>query len=211
MELRGATFALLPLVAGITLVIGSLSLAQKPQPVAAAEDAEALRYDGSGNLLAPANYREWVWLSSGLGMDYNEAAAADATTSRRQNFTNVFVNPSAYRAFLQTGAWPDKTIMVMEIRGSESNGSINKGGQYQGDLLALEIEVKDEKKFTGNWAFFDIDLSTSRGAQLPTSQQCYSCHAQHGAVDNTFVQFYPTLAATAKQRGTFKESVASKK
>jgi len=209
MRLRGAKSALLPLVAGIALVVGGLSLAQKPQPAASA-DAEVPRYDASGNLLAPANYREWVWVSSGLGMTYNEPAASNAATPRRQNFTNVFVNPSAFRAFQQTGTWPDKTTMVLEIRGSESTGSINKGGQYQGDLRAIEIEVKDEKKFAGKWAFFDIDLSTSRGAQLPTSQQCYSCHARHGAVDNTFVQFYPTLAATAKQKGTFKDSVIPK-
>ena len=39
---------------------------------------------------------------------------------------------------------------------------------------------------------------------LPTTASCYSCHAQNGAVDNTFVQFYPTLSDIAKQKGTFK-------
>ena len=29
---------------------------------------------------------------------------------------------------------------------------------------------------------------------------CYSCHEQHGAVDTTFVQFYPTLIDAAKQK-----------
>jgi len=41
---------------------------------------------------------------------------------------------------------------------------------------------------------------------LPTSAECYSCHAQNGAVDNTFVQFYPTLIDVAKKHGTFKEN-----
>ena len=31
---------------------------------------------------------------------------------------------------------------------------------------------------------------------------CYSCHAEHGAVDTTFVQFYPTLLPVASAKGT---------
>jgi hypothetical protein len=38
---------------------------------------------------------------------------------------------------------------------------------------------------------------------------CYSCHEQHGAVDTTFVQFYPTLLPIATQKGTL--SAAYKK
>ncbi len=35
---------------------------------------------------------------------------------------------------------------------------------------------------------------------------CYSCHEQHGAVDTTFVQFYPTLLKLAEQKGTLSEA-----
>jgi acyl carrier protein phosphodiesterase len=37
---------------------------------------------------------------------------------------------------------------------------------------------------------------------LPRSEGCYACHAEHAAVDNTFVQFYPALLEIAKQKGT---------
>ncbi|HYU45886.1 MAG TPA: cytochrome P460, partial [Terriglobales bacterium] len=42
------------------------------------------------------------------------------------------------------------------------------------------------------------------------------CHEQHGAVDTTFVQFYPTLLEIAKKKGTLaqgymKEEAAEKK
>ena len=47
-------------------------------------------------------------------------------------FDNVFVNPEAYKAFLNTGTWPDKTVMVLEGRGAQSRGSINKAGNFQG-------------------------------------------------------------------------------
>ena len=35
---------------------------------------------------------------------------------------------------------------------------------------------------------------------------CYSCHEQHGAVDTTFVQFYPTLINLAQQKGTLSDA-----
>ena len=79
--------------------------------------------------MKPADFREWVFLSSGLGMTYNPPAAAGAAPGRPPSFTNVYVNPSSYRRFVQTGAWPDQTMFVLEIRASASEGSINLGGR----------------------------------------------------------------------------------
>lgn len=161
--------------------------------------AQAPRYSSDGQLTLPADYREWVFLSSGLGMTYQPVAAEGPA------FTNVFVNPAAYRSFLLTGTWPDKTMLLLEVRAAASKGSINKGGSYQSDLLAIEAEVKDKAKFPGNgWAFFAFGKAAT-GKLLPRTQDCYACHAEHGAVDNTFVQFYPALLEIAKQKGTLKQ------
>lgn len=154
------------------------------------------RYAGDGQLTLPADYREWTFLSSGLGMTYS------MSMQMAPSFTNVFVNPAAYRSFLTTGKWPDKTMLVLEVRASASKGSINKGGSFQSDLLGIEAEVKDSAKFPGNgWAFFGFGKS-STAKMLAPSEACYACHAEHGAVDNTFVQFYPVLLEIAKQKGT---------
>ena len=132
-------------------------------------------------------------------MTYQRAAG-----DRDPAFTNVFVNPSAYRSFLATGHWPDKTMLVLEIRASASKGSINRGGSYQSDLIAIEGEVKDSTKFPqSGWAFFAFGKD-STGKLLPRTQDCHACHADHGAVDNTFVQFYPALLEIAKKKGTVK-------
>src|SRR5438067_10244922 len=87
---------------------------------------DAPQFTADGQLMRPKNYREWIYLSSGLGMTYGPAA--EAARDRNPTFDNVFVNPAAYRSFLGTGKWPDKTIFVLEIRSSESKGSINSGG-----------------------------------------------------------------------------------
>jgi len=160
------------------------------------------RYTADGQLTLPSDYREWVFLSSGLGMTYNPPNTTGMQMAPA--FTNVFVNPVAYRSFLSTGKWPDKTMLVLEVRASASQGSINKGGSYQSEVLGIEGEVKDSAKFPGNgWAFFAFGKSAT-GKLLPRSEDCYSCHLEHAAVDNTFVQFYPVLMGIAKQKGTLK-------
>ena len=159
-----------------------------------AQDSDVPRYTANGSLLLPANYREWIFLSSGLGMTYGPAAPPGA----RPRFDNVFVSPPAYQAFMKAGAWPDRTMFVLEVRSSESKGSINNGGHYQSEVVGIESEVKD----AGKWIFYSFGRSGREGKPFARSESCYSCHAQHGAVDNTFVQFYPTLLPVATRLRT---------
>ena len=159
-------------------------------------------FTSDGQLQRPTNYREWIYLSSGLGMTYGPAAAANPNPS----FDNVFVEPAAYRAFLATGKWPDKTMFVLEIRRSRTEGSINKGGNFQGDIAATEVAVKDVARFENQWGYFDFPRNAATARVLPPTASCYSCHGANGAVENTFVQFYPTLLDVARQKGTLRDS-----
>ena len=122
---------------------------------------------------------------------------------RPEPFTNVYVNPSAYREFLVTGRWPDQTTFVLEIRNSASEGSINRRGHYQTDLRAIEVNRKDAR-LPGGWGFYNFGRSTEASAPLPQTAGCYSCHATNTAVEHTFVQFYPELMAVARRLGTVK-------
>jgi Cytochrome P460 len=160
------------------------------------------RFSADNELARPENYREWIYLSSGIGMSYS--AAGNAQGNANPPFDNVFVTPSAYRSFLQTGTWPEKTMFVLELRGSASEGSINRGGRFQQQVLGIEVEVKDSSRFPGKWGFYDFGRSAASAKPLAATASCYSCHAQNGAVDNTFVQFYPTLLEVATKMGTVK-------
>ncbi len=174
--------------------------------VAAAADQPV--FNSKGELAFPADYREWVYLSSGLGMTYGPAAGAAGAASPL--FDNVFVNRSGYEQFKETGKWPDGTMFVLEIRYSTSHGSILKGGTFQTDAAALEVEVKDSKRFANGWGFFDFGGGLSpRAASAPLlgpKASCYSCHDTNGAVENTFTQFYPVALAIARAKGTVKPS-----
>jgi len=181
-------------------VLALMALGSAPRLAAAPSAASAAyspTYTKDGDLVPPLEYRTWVYLTSGLDMSYTPKPNADMSM-----FDNVFVNPEAYRAFLATGTWPDKTVMVLESRGAESKGSINKSGHFQsGAVMGLEVHVKDESRFPGQWAFFDV-ANESKATIFPQTAACYSCHAEHAAVDTTFVQFYPTLLPIAQQKGT---------
>ncbi len=157
-------------------------------------------YTKSGDKLPPEDYREWVFVTSGIDMSYNPKAATMADHSM---FDNVFVNPEAYRSFLESGKWPDKTVMILEAREAGNKGSINESGHFQrGGVMGFEVHVKDEARFPGKWAFFSFDSPNGNGTLIPKGAPCYTCHAAHAAVDTTFVQFYPTLLPVATQKGT---------
>ena len=173
--------------------------AQQPQ------SSDGPQYSGNF-LMRPADYREWVFLSSGLGMSYDpQPAQAANATPRPPSFTNVFVNPSAYRSFMQTGKWPDKTMLVLEIRASSGDGSINKAGRFQSTVRGMEVHVKDSR-FAEGWAFFSFAGGKEQAEPLAGAAvaSCMECHKSHAAVERTFVQFYPTLLEVARQKGTLK-------
>jgi Cytochrome P460 len=166
--------------------------------------AQQNRFSRDGQLMRPESYREWIFLSSGLGMTYGFTAKTGNTSP---HFDNVFVEPRAYRTFLDTGTWPEGTIFALEVRTSATNGSINRGGHYQEGVVGLEAEMKDSSRFPNKWAFFDFSNPETRTAKpIPRGASCYSCHAENGAVDNTFVQFYPTLLPVARAKGTLKKA-----
>lgn len=186
-------------VLAAAVVAWASTLAMSAQPAARAP--ESIRYTAKGELIKPPDFREWVFLSAGLGMNYNPQGAGAATPGRPPAFTNVYVNPSSYRAFMKTGQWPDKTIFILEVRSSASEGSINKAGRYQAELRAVEAEVKDSSR-PFPWAYYDFGDTDDRAEPLPKSAPCYECHSTKAAVEQSFVQFYPTLMDVARQLKT---------
>ncbi len=184
------------------VLLSMLSLATLATPAfvhefEAAPANAAPEYTSDGQMKLPEHYREWVYLTTGFDMSYSPSAMQ----MDHHMFDNVFVNPEAYRAFKETGKWPDRTVFVLEARRAEGKGSINQKGNFQGsEIMGLEVHVKDSR-FAGNWAFFGFGESKT-AKMTPTTASCYSCHSEHGAVDTTFVQFYPTLLPVAKDKGT---------
>jgi hypothetical protein len=166
----------LSILACVAALLTGAALAQTDAPLA---------YTADGKMIFPKDYRSGVFLSSGFDMAYVEG------TSQTHIFDNVFVNREAYEGFVKTGAWPDKTVLVLEVRDAGSDPFV-KRGQFQSSAPPrTEAHVKDAAR--GGWAFYVFGSGSAPGALMPKTANCYSCHEQHAATDTTFTQFYPTL------------------
>ena len=194
----GSGFAALAFAAAWSLALTAQQAVDGPQ------------YTSGNALVRPANYREWVFIGSALGLTYDPAA-------NNTTFTNVFVNPAAYRGFMSTGRWPDKSVFVLEFRASATDAPPNTTGRFQTRLVGLEAEVKDAR-FPDGWAFYNFrlkaeatqkpDATVMADSAPPLAGQdvasCVECHTKSTAVERTFVQFYPTLLEVARAKGTVK-------
>ena len=179
----------------VGLIATFLLLAAAPE-----EKGPKPQYDEKGRLLRPADYREWMFLSAGYGMNYSPGPGS------HEMFSNVFVQRWAYDEFLQSGKWPEQSMFVIDERDAASRSSINQKGHYQTDLMGLAVEVKDSARNPDKWAYYGFDADGKTAEAMPHGNPCWSCHDAHAAVEHTFVQFYPTLKPVAKKFGTYNEA-----
>jgi hypothetical protein len=59
----------------------------------------APKYTAAGELVAPMDYREWVFLVSGVNMNYSDTPIG----MDHAMVDNVFVDPASWQVFKKTG------------------------------------------------------------------------------------------------------------
>jgi hypothetical protein len=155
-----------------------------------------IQYTKGGEFVLPMDYRNWPFLSSGLGMTYSNSPIQNL------RFSNVFVNTKAFKAFLRKGQWPDKTVLITEDRASSTHPS-NRDGRFQTNITFWEAHVKDSSR--GGWSCYIILKTSTSAKPQPESAGCLACHVKNGATETTFVQFYPTLIEAAKRAGNYRD------
>lgn len=163
-------------------------------------------YVNGTDLVRPVDYEAWPYIGGGLGMSYVEGGGTPEGDD--PIFSAARVNPSSYRYFQANGTWPDGTVFVLEFRRSATEGSINVAGRYATDVVTVEAEVKDSR-FADGWAYFNFGPGDALRTSTPplgadAAAPCVECHSQNGAVERTFVQFYPGLLDIAREKGTLK-------
>ena len=179
------------LTGALCLIFGFALLASEPAMVEP-------KFTAGNELVRPTGYHEWIFLGSSLGMGYQRSGG----DKNEPTFHNVYTQPEAYRAYLKTGKFPDKTIMILELMTAGANASINKEGHFEDRLIGIEASVKDVNRFPEKWAYFNFignDRKPLVQSKAFAKQTCWSCHDEHAAVDNVFEQFYPVLRE-AKQK-----------
>ena len=123
--MKKVAFTLLALA--YVAALGTITDGQTP------DSGDGPRYVNKVNLVRPPDYREWVFVSSGLGMEYNPVAG----TPGRNAFGNVFVNPKD----LHSGEFGAKLI-YWSMQQTGTKPVTGKGG-----ALATDAAAHPEKSY----------------------------------------------------------------
>jgi len=159
------------------------------------------RFAQRDQLLKPVGWEAWVMVGASTGLSY-AAAPPPAAGAAPGMFHNVYVQPWAYREFVRTGAFPQRTMFVLSFYEASRKSTPARAGFYEGDRVpAIEVHLKQTGIDTTGWAFFGFGDSAATAAMIPGAASCYSCHATEAAHDQVFTQFYPPLRERLTRAG----------
>lgn len=155
-------------------------------------------YTANGELIRPEGYREWIYV--GTPLTPNDL---NPPRSPLHEFHNVYIHPSDYDHWKETGAFPDGTVIVAETVSVGSKSATSGKGYFMGEFVGLEAAVKDSKRFKdepGNWAYFSFGQTypLNESSEKFPAASCNLCHRVSAAEDFVFTQYYPVLRAARK-------------
>ena len=186
-------------VFAFVVAVASTFMAAQQRPATVTSSDVMPRYDTNRNLVLPDDYRRWVLAGSSLGLSYSEGGQGG-----HQMFNTTLIEPSAYRHFVETGAFREGTMFVLSVQGIGTNATPARQGQFATDVHMIEMAVKDAKRVPEGWAYYGFGGPMAGGYRKSAAPQpkasCYDCHVKHAARDNVFTQFYGLLnEATSKK------------
>lgn len=181
----------LVLLAGWTLTLSTTS--HSVQAAAQTSEEEIVRFTDANELIRPEGYREWIYV--GTPLTPNDLNPPEAPFPE---FHSVYIDPSSYEHYRDTGEFPDGTVLVKELASVGSTRAVSGAGYFMGEFIGLEATVKSAERFPdepGHWAYFSFGHAYPLAATaeaFPTAA-CNSCHAAAAADDFVFTQYYPVL------------------
>lgn len=182
--------------------------ATEKQPAEAVKEMVLPEYDKDGKLQRPTGYEKWVVVGTSIGLGYSDGDKKDPNNPG--TFHNVYLQPEAFDHYVETGEFPEQTVFIVtnnQSHPASTKGPVSRLGFVAAPTSGLEIAVKDTKRYPDGWAYFMFyDKPGESSPQEQTSEQaferkeCFDCHAEHGAVDNVFTQFYSVLTDAREKR-----------
>lgn len=142
-------------------------------------------YTEDGDLVAPDEWPEWVFVGSALNLNYSETPyPADVLSA-------VYMEPGSYRHFKEHGTFREGTQTVLVAYVAASGAAPARDGVYPSERVAFEMSVKDGEQHPEGWGYYTFS-GDDAGVLLPPDA-CFSCHDEHAETDHVFTQFYPLL------------------
>ena len=176
---------LIPSLAIIAALFAAIAAIAADEP-----SVDVARFDKDGDLLVPDNMDEWIFLGSSLGMGYSQDNFDPDSPGM---FQIVRMEPTAYKAFRDTGSFVDGTMISLHFYGSQNEVSISRAGYVMDNLHFAEIHYKDSEKFPDDFNFYNVNNGDKVVAEISLPNECVECHKRDGAYDGVFVQFYPPI------------------
>ena len=190
------------------VLLGAAAVVGANAQMTRAEGIAAAKFTASGEAMLPEGYRQWVFVGAPLTPHALNDGAAPFP-----EYHNVYVEPSAFAHYAETGEWPEGTQIVKELTliyqndndaATGASSEVSGVGYQQGEFSGLELTVKDTKRFPdmpGGWAYFSFGHHAppyaATAAAFP-ADACNACHEANAADDFVFTQFYPVLRAVKK-------------
>ncbi|MDD9910555.1 MAG: cytochrome P460 family protein [Ahrensia sp.] len=175
--------------------------------LALAQDAiNGPKFNDDGSVVRPIDWETWVFVGSPLTPN-----ALNGGKAPFQEFHSVYIEPSAFKHFKETGKFANGTQLV-KVRThlyegdacfdrSEENGScqaVSGRGYFNGEYSGFELTVKDTNRFEdpGGWVYYNFGENPKQWADSAKpfpAASCNACHESAAANDFVFTQFYPVL------------------
>src|SRR6266699_3398345 len=83
-------------------------------------------------------------------------------------FHNVYVQPWAYREFIRTGAFPERTMFVLSFYEASRKSAPARAGFYEGDQMpGIEVHLKQRGIDKTGWGFFGFGDGAAPATMIP--------------------------------------------
>lgn len=155
-------------------------------------------YNEDGSVVRPTDWETWVFVGSPLTPN-----ALNGGKAPFQEFHSVYIEPSAFAHFKETGEFANGTQLA-KVRThvyagddcgdvSEENGScqaVSGRGYFNGEYTGFELTVKDTDRFDdpGGWVYLKFGEKPGEWADSSNPFPPAACNACHeGAAANDFV------------------------
>ena len=191
-----------PLMAIAAVLAGAMSWAYgvdaPPLPPRA-----TLKFDAKDQAELPRGYRSWVHVFT--GWEPITTTILDGTVTKTPEFKNLYVEPFAYRTYMETGKWPEGTLMVKEFSATSVDKKNCEGPPaficqvwygkaiFQTNAIGIGVMLKDTKRFpgeAGGWAYFSFGHQPppyQKVSALRPRSQCAQCHIERAGAKQDFV------------------------
>lgn len=143
----------------------------------------------------PTDLHRWFTLGTTLRL------GADGS-ERPDEMRHIQVRPEAYERFRSDGRFPDGATFAATFYGLERNGGAAPAPAKDGERVLyaqkverfFSLEVLDRDHPDGR-RFYMFRPGAAVAKPLPAGNACAACHNANGAVQGTFAQYYPAMAA----------------